>query len=278
LFRNQEICREGFGTRCFPCSKQEYGLIKSIFSFFGILIGYLYLRRAKKFIAISSYIKTRTAHYFPKTHQAVIPNFLDREEFFKERSKSTHREFPENFVLYVGKLAPFKGLDDLIQAFKIAKNISPMMQDTQLFILGPTNPNHTYENQPQDGIQVILDPPRDEVVEAIFRSSCVVIPSIWPEPGGRIVLEGLSAGTKVIGSDIGGIPDMLGDLPNTYLAPPGTPSDLAKILIQALADQKQEIPLEIFDAHIPLSPEKAMASLVEEYEKMVNPQSRMDID
>ena len=43
------------------------------------------------------------------------------------------------------------------------------------------------------------------------RSSIIVIPSIWEEPFGLVAAEAMSYGTAIIASNVGGLPEIIGN-------------------------------------------------------------------
>lgn len=74
-----------------------------------------------------------------------------------------------------------------------------------------------------------------EVYKLIAESSVVVVPSLWPEPLGRVAVEAQSLGVPVVASEIGGLPETIIDGETGYLAKPGSPEDLADKIESALA-------------------------------------------
>ncbi|WP_456790004.1 glycosyltransferase family 4 protein [Bradyrhizobium sp. USDA 4472] len=64
--------------------------------------------------------------------------------------------------------------------------------------------------------------------DAFFdQIDCLVVPAVWPEAFGRTVAEALLRGLPVIGSDIAGIAEQIGDQPQ-WLFPPGNLAALAE--------------------------------------------------
>jgi len=61
----------------------------------------------------------------------------------------------------------------------------------------------------------------DELQELIRNSICTLLPSEWFEPFGLTVLETFAHGRPVIGSAIGGIPELIDDGQNGFLFEPG---------------------------------------------------------
>jgi glycosyltransferase involved in cell wall biosynthesis len=56
----------------------------------------------------------------------------------------------------------------------------------------------------------------------------LVLPSIWPEPFSRAVLEGLVSGLVVVATRSGGTPEIIVDGENGLLFTPNDPEELAK--------------------------------------------------
>ena len=79
-----------------------------------------------------------------------------------------------------------------------------------------------------------LGPERIEELQA--ASDLLVMPSLWPEPFGRVGLESGSRGLPAAAFAVGGIPDWLYDGVNGYMAPgdPATPVGLAAAIAKCL--------------------------------------------
>jgi len=59
----------------------------------------------------------------------------------------------------------------------------------------------------------------------------VVVPTITPEPFGRVAVEAMSRGRPVIGTATGGLAEIIDDGQTGYLVPHGTPSAIAEKLL-----------------------------------------------
>lgn len=70
------------------------------------------------------------------------------------------------------------------------------------------------------------------------ESDLLIVPSLWPEPYGRVGLEACSQGVPVVAFAVGGIPEWLTDGVNGHLAPgnPPTVPGLAEAIIKCLRD------------------------------------------
>jgi len=76
----------------------------------------------------------------------------------------------------------------------------------------------------------------ERIVELQASSDLLVMPSLWPEPFGRVGLESGMSGLPVAAFAVGGIPDWLHDNVNGYMAPgdPATPDGLAQAIVKCL--------------------------------------------
>jgi glycosyltransferase involved in cell wall biosynthesis len=128
-------------------------------------------------------------------------------------------------ILYAGVLIPGKGVHHLINAFaSMAKDFPQAM----LVVVGREE-NSCYAADLKDSVRRYGLGGRVEFVEEMqqadlaerMRSACVFVLPSTSEGLGRVVVEAMAAGTPVIGSDIGGIPEMVKDGMTGWLVPPG---------------------------------------------------------
>jgi len=279
LLRHDGTCQEGRGLRCLRCASREYGMLKSVACYLGTAVGIKQLESVDEFIAVSHYVKERSLPYLPKQQIHVIPNFLDPLKFHRQRDEEVGHimpvgyTLPAKFVLFVGVLAPFKGVDDLIEGFLIAKRRSASLADIQLLLVGREHPSKHYESDQSQGIDVLINPPRGLVVEAIASCQCLVVPSRWHEPCPTVVLEGICAGRTVIGTQVGGIPELLEGVKRARLVPASNPQALAEA-IEATIEATAELDTDMASGtswggsseYLPLQPERVAREVVDVYQ------------
>jgi len=74
-------------------------------------------------------------------------------------------------------------------------------------------------------------------MSAMLRARALVIPSVWYEMQPVTALEGLAAGTPLLLSEIGGLPELLGGRAAGWVNPPDDPRMLARAL-EPLTDDR----------------------------------------
>jgi alpha-maltose-1-phosphate synthase len=78
--------------------------------------------------------------------------------------------------------------------------------------------------------------PKREVIQLLTHATAFVCPSLY-EPLGIVNLEAMACGTAVIGSRVGGIPEVVADGQTGLLVPPGEPAPLADAVNALVRDQ-----------------------------------------
>ncbi len=138
-------------------------------------------------------------------------------------------------ILYVGRLEMSKGVQHLIDA--CAEVRVPGVTLTIVGTGSAAGELATYAQKlPQGTVQFVGHRTREEL-PAYYRAGAVcVVPSVWPEPFGKVGIEAMSAGRPVIASNVGGISEWLQDGETGYLVPPADPRALAERLTLLMED------------------------------------------
>ena len=77
---------------------------------------------------------------------------------------------------------------------------------------------------------------RDDVARLMRAADVIVHSSVYPEPFGRVVVEGMLAGRPVIASRAGGVEEIVTDRETGWLVPPGDAGALAQAISAVIAD------------------------------------------
>jgi glycosyltransferase involved in cell wall biosynthesis len=67
----------------------------------------------------------------------------------------------------------------------------------------------------------------------------VVVPSLWDEPFGFVIVEAMAAGRPVVAYRVGGIPEIIEDGVSGRLAPRGDVEELTRAVLDLLNDEEK---------------------------------------
>lgn len=179
--------------------------------------------RCYKIVANSKYIKTRicTINNVNPSNVYINMNCLDKNSLLipsenqkNEIAKKFNININRRNIIYVGRIVSVKGIKELLLALKkIEKN-----DKWHLLIVGgkwfSNNSKDKYYKELEkisesfkDRISFLGYVNHEEIKTLYALSSIAVVPSIWEEPAGRVVLEAEAMGIPVIASNSGGIPE-----------------------------------------------------------------------
>ena len=159
----------------------------------------------------------------------IIPNFVpDHSSTSREDVDSYLAQLPqEDYLLFVGDLSRFKGVEVLLRAYANLSNAPPLV------LIGRKRPQTPADCPPN---VLLLDKwPHAAVLAAWRRSIIALAPSVSCEPFGIVAIEAMAAGRPLIASRIGGLTDIVVDGETGFLVPPGDPVALGQAIERLLA-------------------------------------------
>lgn len=130
-----------------------------------------------------------------------------------------------DYYLYVGRLTEEKGLRTLVDA-AINVNLS------RLKIAGGGHLqskliNYVTSRDKNKIVEFLGYQSREQLVKLYKNCKFIVVPSEWYEIAGLVILEAFSCGKPAIGSDIGGIPELVKDTERGFIYKTGDVEDLS---------------------------------------------------
>lgn len=223
-------------AKCVACSSHHYGRAMGTVTATTNVLGARAERSgASTVIAVSEAVARGNGLSPDGTRVAVVPNFLpDADKATADDVSSWTGLLPEgDFILFVGDLRPMKGLDILLAAYVGLPGAMPLV------LIGKSW-SDTPQELPQ-GVTVHDRWPNAAVIEAFRRCSIAVVPSVWAEPFGIVVIEAMAGSSAVVASDIGGIPEIIRHGDSGLLVPPGDPVALHTALAALIADPARRL-------------------------------------
>jgi glycosyltransferase involved in cell wall biosynthesis len=180
-------------------------------------------RHVSGIVGISRYILSRHERqgFFVSSSKVVIGEPISNR-LFRQRSNFAK---PYRFG-YLGILSEDKGLESLAKAWNHAG-----LSGRSLSIAGKGKEDYVLRIKNIFGPDVSFEGWVDSS-NYLSELDYLVVPSIWNEPFGRIVIEAFAKGVPVIGSRIGGIAETIVDGRNGYTFRPSVSDDLAELLVR----------------------------------------------
>lgn len=211
------------------------------------------LRKADAIRTVSGYT-SRLVREAGREPDAVFPAYMDLGPF----TATPPVPLPsEPVALFVGVLERYKGVDVLADAWPLVLEHVP---EARLEIVGRGSLRPTVEAMVAAHPGSVrwteaLDTP--SVAAALDASTLLVLPS-RTEGMGRVLVEAFCRARPVVGSDDGGIPDLV-DAASGLLVPSGDAARLAESLVAILGDRETAVRLGrgAYEARLPwiVSPE-----------------------
>jgi glycosyltransferase involved in cell wall biosynthesis len=167
----------------------------------------------------------------PVKKMEAIPNGVDIAEFHSRPNGS----FNEDYLLFVGRLVPQKGVEVLLKAFGIVLRRCPEMRliivgdgDLELYLKRVSCclgfPQRVSFIGWQTG-QALVD---------LYQRALLVVMSSYYEPFGIVALEAMACGCPVIASRLGGLQEIIQDGVQGYLTPSGDYMRIAQRVVDLI--------------------------------------------
>ncbi len=167
-----------------------------------------------RFICVSDFQRSRLETMgIPGEKLVTVPNIIAHRAAAPADHEGRH-------VLYFGRLERVKGIFTLLDA------VAPLPQ-VPVVIAGRGDAEAelraAIERRRLSNVRLVGFQSGEALERLIRDAICTVIPSVWYETFGLTILESFAQGRPVVGSAIGGIPEVIADGKDGFLVAPGDP-------------------------------------------------------
>lgn len=214
-----ELCKgqKFFHSARTRCHKDSFSA-----SFLATLESYLHhqilgsYKKVNCFISPSKFLIHKCKEMGLKGEYVYLPNFIDVKNMTPKPASES------NAITYCGKLSEEKGISTLVRAvkgLKISLNAlgdGPLKEELQEYAT----------NNGIDNAYFLGHLNGDRLFRTISDALFAVVPSEWYENNPFSILEAFALGKPVIGSKIGGIPELIEDGITGFTFEPGNIKDL----------------------------------------------------
>ena len=174
----------------------------------------------------------------------VIYTGLDSKKFWNGKPYQRGYDSLSLNLLYAGRLVSDKGIETAIKAMtKLVFDKGQRDLNLRLSLAGSGSTEYEHylrrlvnEAGLTDHVSFLGWVPPEEMPDLLRKFDVLLVPSIWPEPFARMVLEGMISGLVVVATPTGGTLEILKDGKNGLLFAPDDAEDLAQKIIYLAND------------------------------------------
>lgn len=173
----------------------------------------------------------KASGFFEAVETINMPNAI---EIHSEKIDKNYENFD---ILYVGSLSRHKGVHVLIAAFKMLK-----AENVRLHIVGKGKDEAEFKNLAGSDNRIFFHGFKEgeELLRLYQESNITIVPSLCYDNSPMVIYESLMSGTPVIGSRIGGIPELIEEGINGFLFEGGNTEGL-RALLKRLTQSTEEL-------------------------------------
>lgn len=195
--------------------------------------GYI-LSNADLLIAASEVLKRSVNSKNPNSNVKQLYTGIDFSRF---TTAHTHRriESEERFrFIFVGNILESKGVFDLLEA---SRELRTRGYSCELSFCGTGNDLHRLMSKAQklglDNVSFLGAVGNDQLPQILAQHDVLVLPS-HREGLGHVLIEALAVGRPVVGSNVGGIPEVISEGINGFLFTAGDVKDLVAAMVRSM--------------------------------------------
>ena len=179
----------------------------------------------------------------PVQHAQVIYTGLDISHYLQDQRGGESENNRQGLkLLYAGRLSADKGVDTAVQAMAHLRR-EHSVTNIHLGLAGAGEPEYEQhlrrlivQEQLEDAVTLLGRVPPEAMADLYKQYDVLLVPSIWPEPFARVVLEGMAAGLVVVAAPTGGTAEIVREGENGLLFAPGNAADLAGQIARLVLD------------------------------------------
>ena len=236
--------------KCLDCILKTNRKKSNVLTRTTLYLSFLFVNLRKKFSAINSIFYTSNQIFLLNeyalnifVHSKWQKYTLDDNGFNKAKTEVIPLGIKSIFFTYestniktydicfIGRFSEEKGLNVLISALKLLESkfsvcliisLNENQKSEVLNIISNVGEKHS--------ISINYNLNEEKIIKKLDASNMLVVPSTWIETGPFVVLEALSRKVPVLGSNIGGIKNLIIPNENGYLFEMNNAAELAKMI------------------------------------------------
>jgi glycosyltransferase involved in cell wall biosynthesis len=231
LFRDGRVCERcvgripwrGVAFRCYRGSALGSGVLATSLSVHRALGSF---DRVTRFLAVSQFVK-----------QKHVEAGIDPDRILVKRHfawPAPRRERAGEYFVYLGRLAPEKGVETLLEAWRRGPSLGGLL------VVGDGPIEQALRRDAPAGVEFVSRVDAARVPSILRRARALLVPSRWHEPAHRGVLEAYAVGVPVVASRVGGLTEVVRNDETGILVAPDSPAAWHDAVGSLLSDRESE--------------------------------------
>ncbi|EAZ83460.1 N-acetyl-alpha-D-glucosaminyl L-malate synthase BshA [Lysinibacillus fusiformis] len=199
----------------------------------------------------------------------TIYNFVDEREYFPRNSGNLKEQFgiqeDEKVLIHVSNFRKIKNLPHIIDAFmKIRTNVK-----AKLLLVGDGPEKHRVMDQVKESpyMKDVLFLGKQENLAELYAISDLKLLLSQQESFGLVLLEAMACGVPCIGTNVGGIPEVIEHGVDGFIVELGDTEAVAEYAVQLLQDEEKLLRFREAAIHA-VSDKFHSSKIVEQYENL----------
>jgi len=196
----------------------------------------------------------------------IVENDADAAELYEQKKVNVNGPL---HIGYFGQLTEVKGVQYLIEAFKgLGPDIAGQLH---IFGEGPLLSSLQLSAASDNRIKFEGKISKTEIARQMAAMDLVIVPSIWGEPFGRVVIESYQVGTPVYASRVGGMVEILLDADDFSFVSQSSEAIKQSILryFHLSEEQKEKIKERCYDHSQTFNESYLLSNHVDIYDKLI---------
>lgn len=232
LFRDGRVCEDCVGRSfawpgvwhaCYRDSRVTTAMVAAMMATHRGLG--TWTRQVDRYIALTTFARDKFIEGgLPAEKIVVKPNFA--------REPAALGQGDGGYVLFVGRLAPEKGIATLLETWTRHQLPLPL----RILGDGPMRGEVEAVANVNDGVQWLGHRPPEEVARLMGAAALQIVPSEWYETFGRVVIEAFAVGTPVVASNLGALAELIDPGRTGIVFEPGHAAGLASAVTRLVED------------------------------------------
>jgi glycosyltransferase involved in cell wall biosynthesis len=182
--------------------------------------------RVARFLAVSAFVRDKYVEAgFAPERVRVKANFAWPAE---------RRRGPGDYFLFLGRLAPEKGVDTILRAW------ATLGTRAELVVAGEGPDRDALRAAAPDGVRFLGAVEPGEVPALLAGARALLVPSRWYEASPRTIVEAYACGVPVLASRIGALPEAVADDVTGLLIAPDASRAWADAVLRLCVDRESE--------------------------------------